>query len=114
MTGKQALNDRLVDAFSKIGSFGSGAAAGGIVTGGNPLGALLGGSSALVLPPLAKASARSYRTANINALLDELGGGKTVDPAVKKIINQISGGVGGGSLARRENKRRKRKKNGPR
>lgn len=94
---EQALANKFVDASAKLGSFGSGAAAGGIALGG-PAGALAGGLSALVLPPIAKRAAKGYRDKSIEALLDELGSGQTIPGWLKKFLKN-KGAVGGGLLA---------------
>lgn len=93
---EQGLANKFVDASAKIGSFGSGATAGGILAG--PPGAVVGGFSALAVPPVAKALAKRYRDQSIEALLDELGGGKTIPGWLKKFLKN-KGAVGGGLLA---------------
>lgn len=104
----QALSNKMVDAAARLGSIGTGATAGGLLAG--PPGALAGAGASLALPPLAKAGARSYTKANIEALLDELGGGKTIDAATKLMLNRISGGTSGGVLAKESVDERKRKR----
>jgi hypothetical protein len=95
---EQGLANSAVSAATKLGSFGSGAAAGGILAG--PVGAAVGGTSALIVPPLVKAGAKSYTKANIEKLVDKLGGGKKQASWLKEFLKNKMGGVGGGLLAK--------------
>lgn len=94
---QEMLARKGVDLAGKLGSFGSGAAAGGIAFGGAP-GALAGGLAALTVPPLVKGAARSYTKRNIEALLDELGGGSQADSLLKEILKHKLSGIGAGML----------------
>jgi len=108
---EELLTNRIVDATSKLGSIGTGATAGGLL-GGVP-GAMMGAGASLVAPPLAKKAARGYTQRNVEALLDELGGGAVITPMVRDFMNRVGGGIGGGEAAKATidaKKRRKRRK----
>lgn len=96
------------------GSFGTGAAAGGIASGGNPFVAGLGGLAAMGVPRAAKAAASKYQASNIEALLDHLGGASKKMPFIKDALDQIGGGQVGGALLMENNadKRRRRRRRG--
>lgn len=97
---EQGLANSAVNAAAKLGSFGSGAAAGGILLG--PVGATVGGTSALVVPPLVKKAAQSYTKENIGKLVDLLGDGKKTPSWLKEFIRDKIGGVSGGLLAKED------------
>jgi hypothetical protein len=99
-----------------LGSFGTGATAGGILSGGNPFVAGAAGLAAMGIPRAAKTAASKYQASNIEALLDHLGGAKKQTPFVQDTLRKLGGGQAGGALTIEDidrDRRRKRKRGEP-
>lgn len=98
---------------ANIGSFGTGAAAAGIGSGGNPAAALVGGVTAMAIPRVGASLSRRALNRNIEALLDELGGASFNPSLLRSATSNIPGGTIGGALALenadRRNKRKRRR-----
>jgi hypothetical protein len=96
-----------------LGSFGTGATAGGILSGGNPFVAGATGLAAMGVPRVARAAAAKYQSNNIEALLDHLGGAKKQSPFLQDTLRKLGGGQAGGALTiegiDRERRRKRRR-----
>lgn len=89
---ERALTSKIGDMASKVGSIGAGATAGGLLFG--PVGAGIGATGAMIIPPISRAMSKKVRDKAVDALLDELGGGKTAPSWLKKFLKNTKGAAG--------------------